>query len=208
MATLERTYNVPLRKEWLKKPKYKRAKRAVNTLRDFIARHMKSETVKIGKYANEKLWDRGIKNPPHHIQVTAVKDENGVVMVELVGAPVKAPPSSEEKKGRKGKDATEKPGKKTTEKPQDKKEGKKEPAQEAVKETSLEEELESAGEEKTEKPAVTSKPEPKKVQAPVPAKVPDKVSPSLSSKSGAAKPQQPESAKVVKKAPEAPARKP
>ena len=37
---LERTYNVPLRKEWLKVPKYKRAKKAVTALRQFLVKHM------------------------------------------------------------------------------------------------------------------------------------------------------------------------
>ena len=47
--TLERTYNVPLRKEFLKVPKYKRAKKAVKALKQFLAKHMKSDNVKIGK---------------------------------------------------------------------------------------------------------------------------------------------------------------
>lgn len=80
---LERVYNVPLRKEWLKKPKYKRAKKAVTALRNFISKHMKSENVKIGKYANLELWKNGIKNPPHHIQVICKKFEDGKVEVEL-----------------------------------------------------------------------------------------------------------------------------
>ncbi len=84
---LERTYNIPLRKEWLRVPKYKRAKKAVAGLRKFLVRHMKSENVLIGKYANLEIWKHGIKNPPHHILIKAVKDDKGVVKAELVGAP-------------------------------------------------------------------------------------------------------------------------
>ena len=86
-TVLERTYNVPLRKAYLKAPKYRRAKKAVNALREFLARHMKSDMIVIGKHLNQKLWVRGIKNPPHHVNVTAVKDSEGVVKAELVGAP-------------------------------------------------------------------------------------------------------------------------
>ncbi|RLE42824.1 hypothetical protein DRJ48_02660 [Candidatus Woesearchaeota archaeon] len=86
---MERTYNVPLRREFQKVPRYKRAKRAVTALREFISKHMKSDKVKLGEYVNREIWKRGIKNPPHHVKVTAVKDEEGVVTVELVGAPKK-----------------------------------------------------------------------------------------------------------------------
>ena len=53
MATV-RTYTVPLRKEWLKVPKYKRAKKAVTALKQFLVKHMKSENVKLGKYVNQE----------------------------------------------------------------------------------------------------------------------------------------------------------
>lgn len=85
MADLQRVYNVPLRREFSKVAKYKRAKRAVGALKTFITKHMKAEKVLIGKFANEKIWERGIKNPPHHIKVEATKDSEGIVRVELVG---------------------------------------------------------------------------------------------------------------------------
>lgn len=84
---LERVYNVPLRREWLKVPKYMRAKKAGKALREFLEKHMKSDNVKIGKYANLKIWEHGIKNPPHHIQVNVIKQKDGTVFAELVGAP-------------------------------------------------------------------------------------------------------------------------
>src|SRR3989338_6032614 len=82
--TLERVYNVPLRREYLKVANWRRTQKAVKALREFIAKHMKSEDVVIGKYANQFLWKHGIKNPPNHIKVNAVKDESGRVVVELV----------------------------------------------------------------------------------------------------------------------------
>ncbi len=87
MATLERTYNIPLRKEFQKAPSYRRAKKAIVALRQFLFKHMKADKVIIGSYLNRKIWERGLKRPPHHVKVTAIKDEKGVVTAELVGAP-------------------------------------------------------------------------------------------------------------------------
>ncbi|MDP6547497.1 MAG: 50S ribosomal protein L31e [Candidatus Woesearchaeota archaeon] len=89
-TVLERNYNVPLRREFQKAPRWRRAKKAVTALREFVSKHMKSDNVLIGRYANELLWKDGIKNPPHHIEVNAVKDDKGTVKVELVELPGKA----------------------------------------------------------------------------------------------------------------------
>ncbi|MCK4669822.1 MAG: 50S ribosomal protein L31e [Nanoarchaeota archaeon] len=91
---LERVYNVPLRSEWLKSPKYRRAKKAVTGLKSFIAKHMKVDlpNVKVGPKLNQKLWERGIKNPPHHVKVTAIKEaleDKETVKVELEGVEFK-----------------------------------------------------------------------------------------------------------------------
>ena len=94
---LERTYNVPLRKEFLKVPKYKRAKKAVKALKQFLVKHMKSDDVKIGRYLNDEIWKHGIKNPPHHVKLNAVKDKEGLVTAELVGAPEEKKEEDEKK---------------------------------------------------------------------------------------------------------------
>src|SRR3989344_4221338 len=88
---LERTYNIPLRKEWLKAPKYRRAKRAIAAVRTFLLKHMKASEVKIGQHLNMSIWKRGIKSPPHHVEVKASKDDKGICFAELVSAPVAAP---------------------------------------------------------------------------------------------------------------------
>ncbi len=84
--SLERTYNIPLRREFQKAPCWNRSKRAVTAVRGFLRRHMKSDSIKLGKSLNEHIWKHGIKNPPHHVKVTAVKDEKGEVRAELFGA--------------------------------------------------------------------------------------------------------------------------
>lgn len=88
--TIERIYNVPLRKETQKTARYKRAKKAVKALKEFLQKHMKAEfdNIKIGKYLNELIWENGIKNPPHHVKINVVKDDEGIVKAELFGAPV------------------------------------------------------------------------------------------------------------------------
>lgn len=78
-------YVIPLRKEWLKTPKYKRAKKAVIAVRQFLKRHLKASDVKVGPTLNLELWKHGIKNPPSRIKVVAEKDKDGIVRVELVG---------------------------------------------------------------------------------------------------------------------------
>ncbi|MEM4328014.1 MAG: 50S ribosomal protein L31e, partial [Candidatus Woesearchaeota archaeon] len=92
---LERSYIIPLRKEWIKAPRYKRAKKAVSAVREFLMKHMKANDVKIGPQLNLAIWKRGIRNPPAKIKVSARKDEKGVVRVELFGFEV---PKQEEKK--------------------------------------------------------------------------------------------------------------
>src|SRR3989344_5487091 len=140
---LERVYNVPLRKETMKAPNWKRTPKAVKALRAFIARHMKSDHIVIGKYANQLLWKDGIKNPPHHIKVNAVKDEKGKVMVELVELPGKAK-RDEAKLKELEKKAKEKEAKKEAAKPAEKK-GEKE-----AKEAQFEEIVEETKKEHTE----------------------------------------------------------
>jgi len=98
---LERVYNIPLRKEYRKAPKWKRTHKASRALREFISKHMKSENVKIGKYLNLELWKHGIKNPPHHVKVNCTKDSEGKVMAELVGAPKEVPKEPRKKVAKK-----------------------------------------------------------------------------------------------------------
>ncbi len=89
---LEREYVVPLRKGFLKVPRYKRAKKAIKTLREFLVKHMKVEErdlrkIKIDRYLNEEIWFRGIKKPSIKIKVKAKKMSSGIVLVELAEVP-------------------------------------------------------------------------------------------------------------------------
>ena len=88
---LEREYNVPLRRETLKAPNYKRTNRAVSALRSFVKRHMKSTDVRISKDLNDKMWKDGIKNPPSKVSIKAVKNDEGRVDVYLKDSVTKRP---------------------------------------------------------------------------------------------------------------------
>ncbi|MBM3247499.1 hypothetical protein FJZ17_03105 [Candidatus Pacearchaeota archaeon] len=86
---LEREYIVPLRVGWLKTHKYKRANKAVKTLKEFLARHMKvydrdTRKIKVDILLNNELRFRGIKKPANKIKVKAIKYDNGEVVVKLV----------------------------------------------------------------------------------------------------------------------------
>lgn len=102
-VVIEREYNVPLRKEWLKAPHYRRSKKAVTALKEFLIKHMKPSydekgrvLLNLGKELNEQVWVNGIKNPPHHVKIIAKKDDKGLVTANLEGVKIKAP--KEEKK--------------------------------------------------------------------------------------------------------------
>src|SRR3989338_8612422 len=97
--TLERIYNIPLRREYLKVPRWKRTKKAVVAVKEFLVRHMKSPDVKLEKELNHALWHHGIRNPPHYVKVTVRKDEKGIVRAALFGVEEKG--SSPEKKEKK-----------------------------------------------------------------------------------------------------------
>lgn len=90
---MKRVYIVPLKSSVVKTPNYKRAKKAISTLRQFMLKHMKADEVKVGRFLNEKIWERGIKRPPSKVKVEAikeVKDQKSIVSVELVDLSKKA----------------------------------------------------------------------------------------------------------------------
>jgi len=84
LAVLERVYTIPLRKAKAA-PRYKRAKKAAKLVREFIARHMKTneDLVWIDPRLNEFIWQRGAEKPPTRIRVFARKLDDGTVEVKL-----------------------------------------------------------------------------------------------------------------------------
>jgi len=88
---LEREYVIPLKRGVLNVPQYRRAKKAVRLIKEFLARHMRVEDrdlrkVKVDIYLNNEVWFRGIKKPANKIKVKAVK-RDGIVYAELAEIP-------------------------------------------------------------------------------------------------------------------------
>jgi large subunit ribosomal protein L31e len=107
---VEREYTIPLRDKIGRVPRYKKTPKAIKSIKEFIAKHMKVENrdlnkVKLSMYLNQFMWGRGIKNPPSKIKVKATKKGENVV-VELVNYPEKLK-FSKAKEERQGKEALE-----------------------------------------------------------------------------------------------------
>lgn len=153
---LERSYNIPLRKSFRHTAKHKKTPKAVRTIREFLRKHMKAEldNIKLGMHLNEHLWKHGIKNPPHHIKVHAIKEED-IVKAELEGfefkEAVKAAPKKKEPDTMKDKLAAK----------LGVKEEAGEPAKETAKETAKEEKKATPASEAQQK----TKPEEKKTES-------------------------------------------
>jgi len=80
----EKIMNITLRKTKAA-PRSKRAKRAINEIREHVIRHMKAkeDDILIDHRLNEAIWVNGIQSPPLCITVKAVKFEDGLVEVSL-----------------------------------------------------------------------------------------------------------------------------
>ena len=88
---IEREYVIPLRRHWVNVPQYKRARKAVLTIKRFVAKHMKVinrnlDNVKLDVYLNNEVWYRGKTNPPSKIKVKVIK-EGDIVRVKFAETP-------------------------------------------------------------------------------------------------------------------------
>ncbi|PLW80493.1 hypothetical protein C0585_02245 [Candidatus Woesearchaeota archaeon] len=146
---IKRNYNIPLRKEFQKVAYYKKSKKAITAVIDFLKKHMKSDNIKIGKHLNEKVWKNGIRNPPHHVEIVAIKDDEGVVKAELVGFESEIEPKEEKKAEKKTESKVTK-----TEKPEE--------TSETLEEAVAEEKVEDKAETKKEAPKPKKAPAKKK----------------------------------------------
>ena len=83
---IEREYIIPLREKSRVVPRYKKTPKAIKTIKEFIARHMKVENrdlnkVKIDKNLNEFMWAKGIRKHPHKIKVKAIREGENVTWI-------------------------------------------------------------------------------------------------------------------------------
>lgn len=77
----EKILTINLRKELVKKPRWKKRKEAVAALKEIIKRRTRSEEIKIGKELNEKIWSR--ERPPTRLRLKLTKEEN-ITKVDLM----------------------------------------------------------------------------------------------------------------------------
>ena len=79
---LERVYTIPLGKVLLS-PDNQRAKRAINMIKEFARKHMKTQEIRIDEDVNHLVWSRGIRSPPRKIRVLMTKTEVGHILVSM-----------------------------------------------------------------------------------------------------------------------------
>ena len=76
---------VPLRNAW-NITRYKRAPRAIQIIKDEVIRHLKvlpEEESYIDPEVNEKIWERGIENPPRKIKLTVIRHDEPDIPIEV-----------------------------------------------------------------------------------------------------------------------------
>jgi large subunit ribosomal protein L31e len=167
MAAIERQYTIPLRREWLKVPKHKRANKAMKAVIQFLSKHMKAEEadIRVGRWLNEEVWGRGMKYPPHKIRINASKDDKGIVKAEIIELSERAKKVEEKEAKRKAvideKKKKEEAAKKAEEE-KAKKEAERLAKEEAAKQTPAEKEVkkEEAAIKKKEMHDIVEKKEP------------------------------------------------
>lgn len=77
----ERVYTIDLSKVTLT-PRSRRSKRAINMIKEYAMRHMKSGEVRIDEELNQLIWSRGIRDPPRRVRVKMVRDADGIIRIK------------------------------------------------------------------------------------------------------------------------------
>ena len=90
MTELKREYVIPLRRKSMTAPKWRRSKKAVSVLKDFVRKHMKTDDVIVCPELNEQIWDKGIRHPPGKVEVIAYRmqigsNEKTIVNLKTIG---------------------------------------------------------------------------------------------------------------------------
>ena len=95
---LERVYTIPLGKVLLS-PDNRRAKRAINMIKEFAQHHMKVEDIRIEEDVSHQIWSRGIRSPPRKIRVRMTRTDEGFILVSPYDeeAETEAKPKEKEK---------------------------------------------------------------------------------------------------------------
>jgi len=88
----EKIFTINLRKLALRESKWKKSKKSVALVRNFLKKHMKTDEIKLDKSITEEIWKRGSHKPPAKIRIKAYETEEGekdekkkFVKAELLG---------------------------------------------------------------------------------------------------------------------------
>jgi len=124
-----RVYTVTLKQNTLTAPKWRRTKKAVTILREYLEKHTKSDDVRISRWVNERLWSKGGKNPPSKISVKVTKKKDNIMDVELAELSERAKREAKKLEAMKAAaKESEKPKEEEEEKPKEEEEEKKKQA--------------------------------------------------------------------------------
>ena len=77
---MERVYTIPLGKVLLSQSQH-RAVRAINMIREFARKHMKTQEIKIDEEVAHLVWSKGVRSPPRKIRVRMTKTDDGFILV-------------------------------------------------------------------------------------------------------------------------------
>ena len=86
---LERVYTINLGKVLLSQSQH-RSVRALNMIREFARRHMRTQSVKIDEDLAQQIWARGVRRPPRKIRVRMYKTDTGDILVSKYETPVES----------------------------------------------------------------------------------------------------------------------
>lgn len=79
----EKILTINIGKRLIKVPKWKRTGKALRIIRGILEKQTKTK-VKIDKNVNEKIWKRGIENPPTKLRIKIVKVDDKTSKAELI----------------------------------------------------------------------------------------------------------------------------
>ena len=89
---LERVYTINLGKVLLSQSQH-RSVRALNMIREFARRHMRTQSIKIDEDLAQQIWARGARRPPRKIRVRMYKTDTGDILVSKYEIPVESLPT-------------------------------------------------------------------------------------------------------------------
>ena len=92
----DRVYTINLGKVLLS-PNNRRAKRAINMIREFARHHMGISEVKIDMDVSHIIWSKGIRSPPRKIRVRMRKTDEGNILISKYEADPIAPSKEDAK---------------------------------------------------------------------------------------------------------------